>query len=182
MPRKFLKRIIPDHKTIREHRHLQVFGTLLHDPNLWHLNRRSVSGAFAVGLFVAFIPLPFQMVIAAAAAIPLRVNLPMSVVLVWISNPITMPPLFFGAYKLGAWAMQRPAQPFHFEPTWDWLSSGLIHIWEPFLLGCFLVGTSCALLGFVLIRLLWRWQVVRQHRSRRFRNLREVLKRNDKQP
>lgn len=169
MPKKYFKRIMPDHNTIREHKHLQMFGTLLHDPNLWHLNRRSVSGAFAVGLFVAFVPIPFQMLLAAALAIPLRVNLPLSVALVWISNPVTMPPLFYGAYLLGARVLNRPEQPFTFELTWEWLGSGLMHIWEPFLLGCFLVGTAAGILGYVLVRLFWRWHVVKHHRLRKFR-------------
>ena len=39
---------MPDHKLIREHKHLRIFGSMLHDPNLFHLNRRSVAGAFAV--------------------------------------------------------------------------------------------------------------------------------------
>lgn len=176
MPKKYFKRIMPDHKTIREHKHLQMFGTLLHDPNLWHLNRRSVSGAVAVGLFMAFVPVPFQMLFAAAVAIPLRVNLPLSVALVWVSNPITMPPLFYGAYLLGAWVLHRPEQPFHFELSWEWLGSGLLHIWEPFLLGCFLVGVTTAVLGYVAVRLFWRWHVVKHHRLRKFR--RAVIKHN----
>ena len=96
---------MPDHQTIKEHKHLKIFGKLLHDGNLWHLNRRSVSGAFAVGLFCAFVPIPSQMILAAAIAIIIRVNLPISVALVWISNPITMPPIFYAAYKFGAYVM-----------------------------------------------------------------------------
>ncbi|MCB1903170.1 MAG: DUF2062 domain-containing protein, partial [Gammaproteobacteria bacterium] len=76
MPKQIIKRFAPDHEVIRNHKHLRIFGNLLHDPNLWHMNRRSVSGAFAVGLFWAFIPIPMQMVAAAAIAIIARVNLP----------------------------------------------------------------------------------------------------------
>ena len=63
MPKKMIKRLMPDHHTIKNNKHLQIFGTLLHNANLWHLNRRSVAKVFAVGLFCAFIPIPFQMVL-----------------------------------------------------------------------------------------------------------------------
>ena len=106
MPKKLIKKYMPDHETIRNHPHLnKIFGTLLHDPNLLHLNRRSVSMAFAVGLFMAFVPVPFQMVLAAAAAIIIRCNLPISVGLVWVSNPFTMPPLFYFCYLVGTWIL-----------------------------------------------------------------------------
>jgi len=53
MPKKFIKRFMPDHQQIRNHKTLnRVFGNLLHDPNLLHMNRRSVSGAFFVGLLL----------------------------------------------------------------------------------------------------------------------------------
>ena len=109
MPRKLIKRYLPDHKKIREHKHLRFLGALLHDPNILHLNRRSVSGAFSLGLFVAFIPVPFQMVLSALGAIFFRVNLPIAVGLVWVTNPLTMPPLFYFAYKVGTWILQVPA-------------------------------------------------------------------------
>jgi uncharacterized protein (DUF2062 family) len=48
-----------------------------------------------VGLFCAFIPVPFQMLLAAPSAIIFSANLPVSIALVWITNPITMPPIFF---------------------------------------------------------------------------------------
>ena len=79
MPKKFIKRYMPDHEKIRNNKQLnKVFGTLLHDPNLLHLNRRSVSMAFFVGLFFAFVPLPTQMIMAAAVAISSALRLKIS--------------------------------------------------------------------------------------------------------
>ncbi len=176
MPRKFFKRILPDHAWIREHRHLKIFGTLHHHPSLWHLNRRSVAGAFAVGLFVAWIPLPFQMVIAAAAAILLRVNLPLSVVLVWISNPVTIPPLFYSAYKLGAWMLGVPPQPVEFQLSLSWFNQQLDSIWPPLTLGCLTAGTVSALLGWATIRLVWRWRIISQWRENRARRKKKALR------
>lgn len=169
MPRKFIRRIMPDHHLIRNHKRLQVFGALLHDPNLWHLNRRSVAGAFAVGLFMAFVPVPFQMLLAGAAAIMVRVNLPLAVSLVWITNPLTMPPIFFATYKLGAWLMGITPQPIRFELSFNWLASELGAAWQPFLLGSLVVATGSAALGYTVIRLLWRWHIVKAYQERRRR-------------
>ena len=106
MPKHFFRRYLPSPREVRHNRQLRLaLGELLHDPNLWHLNRRSVSGAFAVGLFLAWIPLPIQMVSAGLLALLLRVNLPLAVVLVWITNPLTMGPMFWSAWWLGAWIL-----------------------------------------------------------------------------
>lgn len=152
---------MPDHRAIRDHRHLRIFGTLLHDPNLFHLNRRSVAGAFAVGLFFAWVPVPFQMLLAAGAAIFFHTNLPISVGLVWISNPVTMPPLFYFAYLFGNTLLGGQAGEFNFELSLEWLGNSLAAIWQPFLLGCLLLGLISALAGYFGIRIFWRWHVIR---------------------
>lgn len=173
MAKKFFKKWMPDHDKIRQHPHLnRVFGKLLHDPNLLHLNRRSVTGAFFVGLFMAFVPVPTQMIFAAGIAIWWRVNLPISVGLVWITNPLTMPPIFYFAYKLGAWILGLPIRHQQFELSWAWLGSELSAIWQPFLLGSLICSLGAALLGAGLVRLIWRLNVVRQWEERKRRRAR----------
>ncbi len=165
--KKTIRRYMPDPHSVRHHKHLKIFGSLIHDPNLWHLNRRSVSGAFAVGLFMMYVPVPFQMLLAAAAAIPFRVNLPISVGLVWISNPITMPPMFYLAYRVGALVLGVPTSTFTFELSFDWLLSELTHIWEPFLLGCLIFAILCSVAGYITMRILWRLHILQNIRRRR---------------
>lgn len=176
MPKKFLKRLMPDHRAIREHKHLRIFGKLLHDPNLFHLNRRSASGAFANGLFWAFVPMPFQMLPAALFAILFRVNLPLSIALVWITNPITMPPIFYFCYKVGSWLLDVPVHTMEAEFSMEWLQAELSLIWQPFLLGCFVMGILSSLLGYFGIRGLWRLHLIRhwQHKKRE-RELRKTF-------
>ncbi len=166
MPRRFIKRYYPDHEKIRNHKHLRIFGSLLHDPNLWHLNRRSVSGAFFAGLFWAFQPMPFQMVAAAAAAIAFRVNLPISVALVWLTNPITMPPVFYLNYVVGAHLLGRHPGALQFQLTLDAILANLASIWAPLLLGSVVCGLVFGALGFFVVRGLWRWRLT-QHLKRR---------------
>lgn len=167
MPRKFLKRYLPDSHRLRDHRHLQRFGPLLHDPNLWHLNRRSVSGAVFIGLFIAFVPVPAQMLLAAALAILARKNLPISVSLVWVTNPVTMPPIFFFAYKLGSRVLDTPVHRVGFEPSAGWLVSELGAVWQPFLVGSLILALVAGLLGAGLARLSWRLLVMGQFRRKR---------------
>jgi uncharacterized protein (DUF2062 family) len=170
MPKKFLQRLMPDHRTIREHRHLRFLGTLLHDPNLWHLNRRSASGAFAVGLFTAWVPIPFQMLLAAIGAILFRVNLPLSAALVWVTNPLTMPPMFYFAYLVGGWVLGGASvDHIAFELSFKWLTTELVLIWQPFLLGCLIMGLLSAATGYLVIRGLWWLHLVKYHRSRKLR-------------
>ncbi|MGV3001482.1 DUF2062 domain-containing protein [Vibrio sp.] len=169
MPKKLIKRFMPDHETIKSQKALKIFGSVLYNPNLWSLNRRSAAGAFAVGLFIAFIPLPSQMLMASGAAILCGVNLPLSVALVWVSNPITMPFLFYFAYHVGAWLMKTPEQAFHFELTWNFFIEQINTIGPPLLLGCFVCGVVLAILGYFGIQGLWRYSVVRSWKKRRLR-------------
>ena len=171
MPKKFIKRYLPDHHSIKQNRFISLFGTLLHDANLWHLNRRSAAGAFGIGLFFAFWPVPFQMWLAAALAIPLRVNLPLSVATVWLTNPITMPPVFYFAYLVGTWIIGAPVQEFAFEASWAWVIESLESIGPAFLLGCFVCGVVFGLLGYFGMRLLWRFSVARAWQQRKARRL-----------
>jgi len=170
MPKHLIKKITPDHDMIRNHKHLQVFGDMLHDPNLWHMNRRSVSGAFAVGLFWALIPVPLQMLAAAAFAIPFRVNLPLSVALVWFTNPLTMPPVFYSNYLLGSWLLNTPEAKTKFEVSMEWFTENMDLIWQPLYFGSLIAGMTLAIIGYISVRLLWRIHLISRIQERKRRS------------
>jgi uncharacterized protein (DUF2062 family) len=163
----WLRRITPDRDKISEHKHLRVFGKLLHDPNLWHLNRRSAAGAFAVGLFVMYMPPVGQMFVAAAVAIAVRVNLPISVALVWITNPVTIPPMYYFAYLVGSWILGRHIESFHMDYWLDW--HHWIDIFTPLTVGCLVCGAVCSVTGYFAVQGIWRWSLMRQIRRRKER-------------
>lgn len=160
---------MPDRELIKKQKALKIFGNLLYNPNLWCLNRRSAAGAFAIGLFIAFVPLPSQMILSAGLAVACGVNLPLSIALVWVSNPITMPVLFYFAYKLGAWVLSEPPTHFHFELTWKFLVEQMSSIAPPLLVGCMICGLVCAIVGYFGIQGLWRYSVVRSWQKRQLR-------------
>ncbi len=161
MPRKYLKRIMPDQKTMCEHPHLQRFGQRLAEPKLWHLNRRSIAFGLALGLFVGFMPILGQMFLAAALAIVVRVNLPIAVMSVWVTNPFTMGPIYYFSYQLGAAILAVPIGEHEFTMSWQWFTHEFLSIWQPLLLGSFILGIAAALMGILFVRLCWRVIVIR---------------------
>src|SRR3989338_8281332 len=149
--RKFFRKFLPHHETVKSHRWLKPFGSWLHHPNLWHLHRRSVAGGVAIGLFCGLIPGPLQMVSAALLAVLLRVNLPVAAFTTLYTNPFTIVPLYMLAYELGAWvsgmrngaAMAQPSFPeLHWynwaTELWGWLTM----LGEPFMIGFFFFSFS----------------------------------------
>lgn len=164
MPRKIIKKYMPDQNKLREHKHLRWLGDHLHNPGLWHLSRRSTARAFMVGIFCAFLPIPGQMIVAAILALWIGANLPVSVGLVWLTNPVTIPPVFYATYKLGAWILGTPPV----EIAWNLASiqHELATIWWPLLFGSLLAGCVFAALAYTLVTRLWIWHVNASRRKR----------------
>ncbi len=160
---------MPHPRTILENQHFSVFRGWLQDPNLWYLNRRSAAGAFGVGLFMMYMPPVGQMFMAAAAAIALRVNLPISVSLVWITNPLTIPPMFYFAYLVGSRIVGAPPSRFSMEFWIDW--HNWVAVLEPLAVGMLVCATVCSAAGYFGVQALWRWNLIRQirHRKERYR-------------
>ncbi|MEE4379065.1 MAG: DUF2062 domain-containing protein [Candidatus Competibacteraceae bacterium] len=166
MFRRFFKHYMPERHSFNQQKGLRFFGERLHDPNLWHLNRRSVAGALGMGTFVAFIPIPGQFIIAAAAAIALRINLPLTIATIFITNPLTIPPMFYYSYRLGAWMLGIPPRAFRIELSLDWFLQETGLIWFPLVVGSLTAGAILGLVVYGAIRLAWRISVIRRWRSK----------------
>lgn len=167
MPRRFLKRSLPDMHNILGNPRLRWIGLGIKDSDLFHLNRRSVSMAFLVGLFTAFLPIPGQLAVVTLLALAVRCNLPVAMALVFVSNPVTIPPLTLLCYRLGASLIGHDAQPQQFQISWEWLISEGIHLLPALLTGCVVMGLGTGLLGYFAIRWLWRWHAVARWRQRK---------------
>ncbi len=167
MPRSSFSRYLPDSQKLREHPALKPLGKWLQNPEIWHFHRRAVAGAAFIGVFVSFLPFPGHMLIASAIAIVARCNLPVAVALVWVNNPLTMGPVFFFAYKLGAWLLNSQLTVTEVHITLDWLGERLEEVWRPLLLGSLLCGWVAGITAFIIVRIVWRVRVKRRWRERR---------------
>lgn len=166
MPKKLIRKYSPNAEALKAHPSLRWLGNSLDDANIWHLNRQSIARAAMVGLFCAFIPLPTQMIIAACAALWFKANLPFSVALVWITNPLTFAPMFYMAYKVGAWLLGITPDGSE-EITVDWIMSLLSQGWQPLILGSFVCGIIAAISGYTAVIWIWHWQVVSRWEERK---------------
>ena len=92
-----LGRFLPSHDTIKHSRLLRWLGPRIHDPLLWHFNRRAVARGVAVGAFFGLMIPVAQIPAAAIASLLLRGNLWIAAVSTLISNPFTYAPLYYFA-------------------------------------------------------------------------------------
>ena len=179
MPRKFFRRFLPDGDTVRANKYLAWCGDWLHHPNLWHLNRDSVAGGVAIGMFAGLVPGPLQMLTAALLAIPLKKNLPVALVTTLYTNPLTIAPLYLLAYGYGRLLLgtgHHPAGPQPFE--WDWahwidsaqaLAQWALALGKPLAVGLIALALTLAAAGYFAVQLAWRAYVVYAWRARRRR-------------
>lgn len=149
---------------------MRPFRLLLDHPAYWSLNRRNVTRALALGLFLAFVPLPIHILLAAGLALALRLNIPAAVLGTLLTNPLTIVPLYVFAYWIGCIVLGIHPEPMHFELTWEWLSTDLKPIWKPFLLGCFFMGCLAATVGYVLLATFWHFDLVFKYHGRKAKN------------
>lgn len=163
--KKRLEKILPSQASVKEHRVLGLFGSLLHHPGLWSWNRRSVAGGVATGLFCGLIPGPLQMIGAGIVAVIFRINFPIALLTTFYTNPLTIIPLYLVGYKIGSAALgARGEQATAPPPEWSWsapmesvqeLITWGLSLGAPLALGVFLLGTLLALTGYVAVRLVW---------------------------
>jgi len=176
VPRKFFfSKYLPDPEAVRASRMVAWFGSWLQHPNLWQLNRRSVPGAVAIGLFSGLVPGPLQMLAALLIAIPCRKNIPVALIVTLYTNPLTIVPLYFLAYTYGRLLLPGEQGPFIAPFRTDWsdlpgslwaLGDWLMALGKPLAIGLLALGLTLALLGYLVTRLGWRAWVVAQWRAR----------------
>jgi len=183
--RKFLRRFLPDHDSIRENRYVAWFGPRLQHHNLWHLHRKSVAGGVAVGLFAGLIPgsNPVQFTAGALLAIAFRVNLPLAVLVTLYSNPFTIVPLYYLAFKLGQLVLLQTGGELHplafsleGKGFTEWIPAALdwlVGAGKPLLIGLPLLAIVLAVTGYFATDWIWRlyvrcaWQRRRRLRAQR---------------
>ena len=175
MPRKYFRKYLPDPDAVLAKPWAAPFRPWLGHPNLWHLNRRSVPGAVAIGLFAGLVPGPLQMLTALLLAIPCRKNIPVALIVTLYTNPLTIVPLYVLAYAYGRFLLPGEHGPFiaPVETSWSDIAGSLralgewmLALGKPLGVGLIALGLTLAAIGYAVTRLGWRTWVVAQWRAR----------------
>jgi uncharacterized protein (DUF2062 family) len=159
MPRRFFRKFALKRHELSKRWFMTPFRHMLHDHRLWGIRRKTVVPAFSLGLAVAFLPFPGHFLAAALAALALRVNIPVAAITTMVVNPVTVGPLFYFCYLVGAALLRIEPGPFSFELSLDWMANVFMSVWLPLSLGCVLVGSIAALIGFIALDGFWRYSL-----------------------
>jgi hypothetical protein len=167
MPRRIFKPLSRQRHRWKNRWFTRPFRLLLEHPVYWTLNRRNVARAFAMGLAISFIPIPVHIVLATLLALLFRLNMPAAILGTFLANPLTMVPMYVAAYWVGCNLLGIPGHNIAFEMSWEWLTTGLLPIWKPFLLGCLVLGVTAAVCGYIVLASVWHLSLVLKYHERK---------------
>ena len=152
-----LKKYSPKPESIN----LGWFNKHLTNPEIWKWNKKTISRAFAIGLFFAFIPLPMHTLLVAIFAVYFSANILLSILVVWINNPITMVPFYFFTYKLGASIMGIEMDT-EFEFTFSYLMQNFGNATLGFWVGGIITSVISASIGYYLIIGIYKYKAFKR--------------------
>ncbi len=168
----WLRGHVPTRESIASNRWTKPFAKHLLRPDLWHLNRRSVPRAVAVGLLIAPVIPVAHTLVAALAAVPTRSNVWIAATITWLINPLTIPFFYYSAYNVGKALLRLEsispvpqvthAATGHAQHWAEWLyaTSG------PLALGTLVMATILAAVGYLVSSFLWKLWIGRKWRRR----------------
>jgi len=166
MPKKYFTRVSRAFREKEQPWFLHPFRYIMGHPVYFSVNRRSITRAIWIGVFCAFLPIPMQMLVAAMFALAARVNIPVAMAGVWVTNPFTMGPLFYLAYKLGATLLNVPIEPWPEDLGFAGFGSELGDIWKITLYGGLFVGLASATLAYIVTGTIWRISTASRYKMR----------------
>lgn len=168
------RRLLPERERLLGNRWLRWLGPLLNHPRLWHWSRRGVALGVAIGVFFGLLIPVAQIPFSAAAAVLLRANLPAAAASTLVTNPVTFAPIYYAAYKLGAWVTGEDTKTIPPETKPKSAPDAEAGLWEriagvglPLVVGLAITAVIAGLISYVLISIGWYLYVMRRRRRKK---------------
>ena len=156
-----MKSTLKKYSPKRENINLGWLNKHLTDPELWKWNKKSIAKAFAIGLFCAFLPVPIHMLLTGILAVSFSANIMLSLLIVWVNNPITIVPIIYFTYKLGASIIGVEIDPefeFSFGYLMDNFWSATLALW----IGGLITSILMATLGYFSIISIYKFRALKR--------------------
>jgi len=128
-------------------------------------NRKMVSRAVFLGIFIAFIPMPMQMAAVLALMPFIKFNVPIGLAMCWLSNPFTMPPMYYIEYLTGSFFLGSEIAPV--EMTLEWFSQNIDDIFIPLYTGTLFYSIVGSISAYYLVNHFWKSSVHRDKKKHR---------------
>lgn len=116
-------------------------------------SRDMVTNAFLIGIFVALIPIPMQMLVIVLSMKFYKFNLPVAIALCWITNPFTMPFVYYIEYVIGSFFLNIDIGTI--QMSVEWFQNNFKDIFIPLYLGAFILASTVSVSIYFSINLLW---------------------------
>ncbi|BCD89910.1 hypothetical protein fh0823_00490 [Francisella halioticida] len=121
---------------------------------LRHLSYGSAARALMIGLFWMMISMPFQMLPTVIMCVYLRANIPIAIICVWISNPITWLPIYFANYIFGSFLLGLNINIVNWQAYANYVMQNIEQFWRPLYLGSIVGGLILGSVAFLLVYLI----------------------------
>ncbi|MEN4053552.1 MULTISPECIES: DUF2062 domain-containing protein [Sulfurimonas] len=134
-------------------------------PEYLSTNRKMITRGVLIGLFIAFIPMPMQMAAVLLFVPFVKFNVPIGLAMCWLSNPITMPPMYYMEYLTGSFFLGIQPEPV--EMTLKWFKDNLDDIFIPLYFGTAIYSVFGSISAYLAVNFLWKKSVERDRKRHR---------------
>jgi uncharacterized protein (DUF2062 family) len=134
-------------------------------PEYLSTSRKMISRGVLIGLFIAFIPMPMQMAAVLLFVPFVRFNVPIALAMCWLSNPITMPPMYYMEYLTGSFLLGIEPEPV--EMTLEWFKHNLDKIFIPLYFGTAMYSVFGSITAYFAVNFFWRSSVEKERKRPR---------------
>ena len=107
------KRLLLNVTRLRRGQLLRPLRHRLRNKGLWSFEHHSVAKGAAIGVFFAILFPVAHILFAILVAIALRANVVVATLATFISNPLTIPVIYYSAYRIGAVIVRQQAADPH---------------------------------------------------------------------
>jgi len=166
---------MPTRESLENVRWLRPIAHVVLRPDLWRFHRRSVPRGVAVGLVIGiFLMIPgLQIIGAILVSLPFRANVPLAVVMTFLSNPLTTPFILLSSIGVGNALLGLHADISTLQQLYThhaglsaYLGWFLSDAAPALFAGLAIISTVAALVGYFIASLLWQWWIRYKWRHR----------------